>query len=347
MPRDPREPTSPMPQLPSDSGSEREADCGCAQPRTPLPTSAGAGSMDLREPPPTVGTGDPSSIEDDGGCADPDRDDASSGCDELVRRRSFDFTNLAASSSIEVVLERAVPTIGFADALLQVRVHAATIPSGASLVCIASATSPTPEEPGTDFVDPNPVGQVTIDSTVTAPSLRQAQLGAGFGRAVRVALRATRGATGGTFTATLSACLVLKVHPGEPAQMRMLTTHSYDDTSFALRFIPFAGTTAGASLSTATNQLAMIAPYDGWLRRVTVRSTASAGAGSTVVTLHRNYSGTASATRTVTVPLNVSTVFEFGADASFLAGEALSIGIDPTAGPTDVTVVCEWVYRRG
>jgi hypothetical protein len=193
-------------------------------------------------------------------------------------------------------------------------------------------------------VDPNPVAQVTIDSAVVAPSMRQSQLGAGFGRAVRVVLRGTRGGTGGTFTATLSACLVLKSHPSEPAQLRLITTHAYDDGTTSLRYIPFAGTAAGGTLSSATNELAMIAAYDGWLRRVTVRSTG--GIGSTAVALHKNYSGVATATRTLTVSANVSTLFEFGADASFLAGEPLSIAIDPANTPTNVTVVCEWVYRR-
>lgn len=350
MPRDPRDPRDPKttsrpqdpsrPTGPGGNGVSCEAgcgaDCGCGG-DSPRPKPAGSGAAARGD-----GNGDPSSIEEGCGANAPnDR-----GCHELVRRRSFDFTNLATSSSIDLVLERAVPTAAFADAVLQVRVHALTIPAGASLTWIVSATSPCPDEPGTDFVDANPVGQATIDSTVVAPAMRLAQLGAGFGRAVRVILRGTRGGTGGSFTATLSACLVLKEHPSEPAQLRVLTTHAYDDSSTsAKQFIPFAGTVAGGTLSSATNELAMLAAYDGWLRRVTVRATGSIG--NTIVALHRNYSGTASATRSLSVSANVSTVFEFGADASFLAGEPLSIGIDPTNTPNSVTVVCEWVYRRG
>lgn len=338
MPRDPREPSKPS--------------CGCSDPpvRDALPSSPAGLPPPSAVPlpcdlPPSVGSGDPSSVEDPTlgssapGCA--------SDCREAVSRRSYDFTNLATSSSLEIVLERVIETASFADAVLQVRVHAVAIPSGATLECIVRATSPCDDEPGTDFVDPSPVGKVTLDNTVTAPTLRQAPLAPSFARAVQLVLKGTRGATAGTFNATLSLCVVLKEHPTEPALLRAYTTHSYDDSTGALRYIPFTGTTAGTTLSAANNELRMIAPYDGWLRRVTVLSSIAGGAGSTVVGLHKNENATATATRTATVGVLVATTFEFGADAGFVAGERLSVSLDPSSGPADANVTCEWVFRRG
>ena len=334
MPRDPRQTRQPP-----------EPACDCRDPADDTPTAPSCGTRGTAplDPPPPMGSGEPSSIEDDPSAAGRN----ASGSHELVTRRAFDFTSLATSSAVEFLLERVVPTGQFADAALQVRVHALTVPSGATLQCIARATSPCDDQPGTDFVDPNPVGVVTLDSTVTAPSLSQALLASGFGNAVQLVLRGTKAATGGTFTATLSVCLVLKEHPSEPALLRAYTTHSYDDTSGALRYIPFAGTTAGTTLSAANNQLRMIAPFDGWLRRVTVVSSLAGGAGSTIVGMHKNENATATATRTATVPELAATTFEFGADAGFVAGDRLSISLDPTAGPSDANVTCEWVYRRG
>jgi hypothetical protein len=264
----------------------------------------------------------------------------------VISRRPFDFTNLGASATLEFVMVRAADVVAWGDATLLLRAHALTIPVGAKLELIAKAIAPSADAPAIDFLALDPVASVTLDSTVSAPALRSGPLAAGWGSHVQIVLRATQASSPSTFTADISADLVLRDRAAEPTLLREYTTHNYDDTTSLPLFIPFGGTTAGSTLSDANNQLRMIAPYDGWLHSVTVYTTVSGGAGVTVVAFHKDDSASSSATRTATLPQKTSVRFDFGPAVSFTRGQRLSIMVDPTAGPADANVVCEWVFRR-
>lgn len=272
---------------------------------------------------------------------------SSAGVLSVISRRAFDFTNLAASGTLEVVMVRAANVVAWADATLLVRVHGLTVPSGAKLELVAKAIAPSPDAPAIDFLAVDPVATVLLDSTVSAPALRSAALSAGFGSHVQLVLRATQATSPATFTAEISADLVLRERAAEPTITRVYTNHSYDDTSGAKRYIPFSGTTAGTTLSATTNELRMLVPSDGWLQAVTVFGTVGVGDG--VVGFHRNGNNTPAVARTVSVSSSVAARFDFGTDAGFSRGDRVSISYDPpgtASSPGDANVICEWVLRR-
>ena len=260
----------------------------------------------------------------------------------LFSKRTFDFANLATSGELDLVVLRAFPVLDFADAVLQIRVHAATIPADASVEVSAQAIAPSCDDPQTDFLGPQ-VGSVELTSSVTAPSLVSAALSPDFGSHLQVVLGAVRGGTGGTFSATLSGDLVLKPRTAEPALLRFQTQHAYaDGTSGALRFIPFIGTTSVTMLTSSTIEVRMAAIHDGWLDRLVLFATS--GPGVTTVGLYVN--GSLLVERELTVSGLTPTLFEFGPDASFVRGNRVSIGVTPASTPGSVNIQCGWVFRR-
>lgn len=267
----------------------------------------------------------------------------------LFSRRQFVFTNLAALSSIDVVLVRAQPVVDFADAVVRLRVHGATIPAGASIELLAQAIAPCGDEPQTDFLGPQ-LGSIELDSSTTAPSLHSVALSPDFGSHVQFLLRATQGSLA-AFTADLSADLVLKERAVEPALLRAHTWHSYTKTDAALAYIPFVSNVEGTALDDNAPSLRMVAPHDGWLERAVVYATSDPATpvsmGVTVVGLHLNESSTPTPLRSETLPHHTGVVYEFGPEAKFVRGDTIAVSVDPTTGPWYVNVHCEWVFRRG
>lgn len=108
-----------------------------------------------------------------------------------------------------------------------------------------------------------------------------------------------------------------------------------DGSSTSLHYAPIKG----SLLSSSTNNAAgywFIAPYDGQLIEVlALGETGGAGPtpGSTIIGLHKNFSGTAADTDTQNMSSNTTVyTFEFST-ATFSKGDRISISVDPTNAP--------------
>lgn len=94
----------------------------------------------------------------------------------------------------------------------------------------------------------------------------------------------------------------------------------------------------------------MIAPYNGRLLKVLVR-TENAG-GSTVIGIHKSSDGTTHPNSTAfeTSTNNIASVdttyeFNFTVDAFFDKGDILALSIDPTSAIQDTSIVSVWSYN--
>jgi hypothetical protein len=127
----------------------------------------------------------------------------------LFSLRNFSFSTLTASTSLEIVLVRALDVLEAREASLLVRVHARTIDSGSSIAISLRAVAPSQEEPGTDFPDDtSPLATVTISAGTTV-TLGMASVTSGMPAWGRVVIKGTRGSSG-SCQADLAADLVLK-----------------------------------------------------------------------------------------------------------------------------------------
>jgi microcystin-dependent protein len=160
----------------------------------------------------------------------------------LFTRRSFTFTNVAASSSLDVMVVRAQPVLDYGEATVRLRVHALTIPANSQLELRATDVAPCADEPQTDFLG-SLVGRIAIDSTITAPAMRSTPLTTAFGSHVQFVLRPTQGSAGGTFTADLSADLVLREPTTvDPALVPIGTISAYGGASAPSKWLMCDGT---------------------------------------------------------------------------------------------------------
>ncbi len=131
-------------------------------------------------------------------------------------------------------------------------------------------------------------------------------------------------------------------------KMIHMTHHRYSDTSASGKeYIPFQGTTAEQASPASTTQ--GIAPYDGRLVKVMIRS--SAGMGTTSVSIHKNTNGntviSTSATETRTIfglSADTTTTFSFTASNHFSAGDIIGVSVDPFNNHGNVNVTCVWEY---
>ena len=132
-------------------------------------------------------------------------------------------------------------------------------------------------------------------------------------------------------------------------KMRHMTHHRYNDGSgTGKEYIPWAGTSEQPSPSYITMG---VAPYNGRLAKVLVRSSKSGGLGSTVVGMHIGTDGTttfnSTAEETVTVNMasaNTTGTFSFTSANHFAAGDTIAVSIDPTSAHGNVNVTCVWEY---
>jgi len=130
----------------------------------------------------------------------------------LFPRRSFDFSNVIPGESVATQIIKAMDVSQYTEATLIVRVHSRTdIRDAAEFKVLLATTSPTPEDPTSDFIHPTPVAAATINSTTVIPSLVVEQLTPGFGAQLTVFVEATQDAAGAKpIEVELSAELVLK-----------------------------------------------------------------------------------------------------------------------------------------
>ncbi len=140
----------------------------------------------------------------------------------------------------------------------------------------------------------------------------------------------------------------------ESITQRHITTAKYRATDSLQRFVRWDSTGSNEYDPGADNpggpgvNNKFIAPADGELLSVKVRTTSSAG--STVIRFHKasnsNENLTITATETPasqTISANTTYTFTFSSSA-FSAGEILGISIDPTNAPNDTNVTCVWLF---
>lgn len=132
----------------------------------------------------------------------------------ILDRRSFTFTPLKVSvgmpSTMDVILCPAVCVLEYYRVRLEVRVHAISLTDAAqTLEFLAFGAMPSDEDPSLDFINPTSFISLPIDSQTQAPRLLSAS-GSDPDPYLRILLRATQGSAVVTFSAVLSACLVLR-----------------------------------------------------------------------------------------------------------------------------------------
>ena len=144
--------------------------------------------------------------------------------------------------------------------------------------------------------------------------------------------------------------IVNKKYVDNSLAFREILRSNFHGSSTSITFIPFNTTTERTtSMSTYNDYCGIVAPYDGQLERVIVRSESVPS--STICGLHKSGLGTetpsdtASYTSTMTMASDdTSYVFEFG-NATFSAGDIMAISLDPSANMNDTNVTVVFRYN--
>ena len=129
------------------------------------------------------------------------------------------------------------------------------------------------------------------------------------------------------------------------AKLRHVNTAKFSSTDTSQRYVRWDS--AGSNGTPGVNNK-FLAPADGSLLSVTIRSTSAAN--GTNIAFHKASSGTANlnttATETVGVDISAAdTAFQVTFSSStFNAGDILGISIDPASTPNDVNITCVWLF---
>lgn len=128
----------------------------------------------------------------------------------VITRRQFTFTGVAAGSTLDVPLVRAIDVSDAKAIDVVVRVHALTVSSTAEITVRTRAISLTSEEPDVDFTNTTELGTITLNaSTAAAPTLLVTSLSGTWGHMIRMFVQGSQPAGGAvTLTATLSIDIV-------------------------------------------------------------------------------------------------------------------------------------------
>jgi len=166
----------------------------------------------------------------------------------------------------------------------------------------------------------------------------------------KVVIRTTQtSATSPSTAVTIDENQSMTVNGNIYGRMLHMTHHRYNDGSgTGKEYIPWAGTSEQPSPSWITQG---IAPYEGKLSKVLLRSSKSGGLGSTTVGIHANVDGntvinsTAEETETVNMTQqNTTYTFSFSNVTHFGPGDVIGVSIDPTNAHGNVNVTCVWEY---
>ena len=166
----------------------------------------------------------------------------------------------------------------------------------------------------------------------------------------KMVIRTTQaGATSPSTAVTIDQNQHMTVNGNIYGRMHHMTHHRYNDGSgTGKEYIPWAGTSEQPSPSWITQG---VAPYQGKLLKVLIRSSKSGGMGSTVVGIHTNVDGntvvnsTAEETETVNMTTaNTTYTFTFSDVTHFGPGDIIGVSIDPTNAHGNVNVTCVWEY---
>ena len=115
-------------------------------------------------------------------------------------------------------------------------------------------------------------------------------------------------------------------------------------------YLPLTGYISERDSASSSNEyIAFVAPYDGLLDKVVVRSEAACG--SSVVGFHKSDEGTevpsSTATEEITVDMTTDDTgytFTFTGTASFDKGDIITISFDPTNTPYDTVATIVWKF---
>ena len=133
------------------------------------------------------------------------------------------------------------------------------------------------------------------------------------------------------------------------AKQRDIKVAKYNATHSNLRFLRF--NTSGVSSGTgAGNNTVFVAPADGSLLSLVIRTTTVAG--STSIAFHKAGDGTSlpinpwAATETEVIDIaSANTSYQVNFSSStFSAGEILGVSVDPTNNPNDVNITMVWLF---
>ena len=166
----------------------------------------------------------------------------------------------------------------------------------------------------------------------------------------KLVIRTTQpSATSPTTAVTIDENQHMTVNGNIYGRMLHMTHHRYNDGGgTGKEYIPWAGTSEQPSPSWITQG---IAPYEGKLLKVLLRSSKSGGLGSTTVGIHTNVNGNtvvnSTATETVTINMtsvNTTYTFNFLNVTHFGSGDIIGVSVDPTNSHGNVNVTCIWEY---
>jgi hypothetical protein len=129
----------------------------------------------------------------------------------VIERRTYTFSGLAASQSQTTVIERAFDVSGHKEATLQVAMHSQTMSAGQSLNVTATPVQLVDSEPTTDFLASTAAATASAStSPSTNGKLIPANLTAGFGSHVQIAITGTQPASASALACTITVLMILK-----------------------------------------------------------------------------------------------------------------------------------------
>ena len=148
---------------------------------------------------------------------------------------------------------------------------------------------------------------------------------------------------GGTVTSSKGIC------DGSNFRHIINAGFNYSYTAGTRVFLPLVGYILERNSTIAANEyLSYVAPYDGYLNQVIIRSEEACG--SSVVGLHKSSTGTevpnSTAATTVTVDMaadDTAYKFAFLSSNTFSAGDIITISFDPTNDANDTVFTVEFI----
>ena len=144
--------------------------------------------------------------------------------------------------------------------------------------------------------------------------------------------------------------IVNKKYVDDSLAFRQIMNSGWYNSGTSIIYMPLnGGTTERTSTANLNEAVAFVAPYNGQLERVIMRSEAACG--SSVVGLHISSTGTevpnSSASFEITVNMSADDTpyaFDFS-NATFTAGQILAVSFTPTSGSNDTNATLVWRYN--
>tara|TARA_Y100001963_G_scaffold24030_1_gene32125 strand:- start:444 stop:1088 length:645 start_codon:yes stop_codon:yes gene_type:complete len=144
--------------------------------------------------------------------------------------------------------------------------------------------------------------------------------------------------------------IVNKKYVDDSLAFRQIVHSGWNNTGTSTLYMPLNGYVIEKTSTTALNEyVAIVAPYDGQLERVIMRSESACG--SSAVGLHISSTGTevpnSSASFIEVIDMSVDDTpysFDFS-NATFTAGQILAVSFTPTSAGNDTNATLVWRYN--